>query len=330
MGLSASQARLLTLTSRLHDIEYQQQQLANTKLRFSIESDEVSSKYSQELSKQKLQFKNDSGNYVDMTLRTLLESGQYSLIRTSDGKKIVAGDIGSGSSSGLSISGSAGSAAARQNTLTDEQIRARYSTNIPQSAIQALRNNSAISEFLNPLSAFNKSGSVSITPLWDNQNRQIVVPNGATGNKSIEGFGYISEDDYQRILSVLGASGNDATKRTSQTPQYEMAVIDNKYLNDANWLYEAIESGEFRLVDAAGSQVNPTSTTGIDTISDRSNEAKAKADYDAAMNKINKKEKAIDVQMRQLETEYQATNQDLTSVKSLVEKHTKDDFSLFG
>ena len=44
MGISASQARLLTLTSRLRDIEYKQQQLANTKMRFSVEQDEVSAK----------------------------------------------------------------------------------------------------------------------------------------------------------------------------------------------------------------------------------------------------------------------------------------------
>ena len=68
MGISASQARLLTLTSRLRDIEYKQQQLANTKMRFSVEQDEVSAKYSKALDKQKIQFKDyNTGEYSDCT-----------------------------------------------------------------------------------------------------------------------------------------------------------------------------------------------------------------------------------------------------------------------
>ena len=72
MGISASQARLLTLTSRLRDIEYKQQQLANTKMRFSVEQDEVSAKYSKALDKQKIQFKDyNTGEYSDLTLNKM-------------------------------------------------------------------------------------------------------------------------------------------------------------------------------------------------------------------------------------------------------------------
>ena len=75
MGISASQARLLTLTSRLRDIEYKQQQLANTKMRFSVEQDEVSAKYSKALDKQKIQFKDyNTGEYKDLTLNNLYDT----------------------------------------------------------------------------------------------------------------------------------------------------------------------------------------------------------------------------------------------------------------
>lgn len=41
MGMSASQARLLAITSRMNDIELRSQQIANTKLRLADESDQV-------------------------------------------------------------------------------------------------------------------------------------------------------------------------------------------------------------------------------------------------------------------------------------------------
>lgn len=56
MGLSASQARLLTLTTRLADLELQSQQVSNSKIRLSTESEDVSRKYSDALNKENFTF----------------------------------------------------------------------------------------------------------------------------------------------------------------------------------------------------------------------------------------------------------------------------------
>ena len=57
MGLAASQARLLNLTSRMHDIEYKAQNLEAQKLQMANESTQVYQEYENALNRQKVQFK---------------------------------------------------------------------------------------------------------------------------------------------------------------------------------------------------------------------------------------------------------------------------------
>ena len=79
MGLSASQARLLNLTARMHDIEYKAQNLEAQKLQMANESTQVYQEYENALNKQKVQFKHisadGSAEYTDASVNTLLEAG---------------------------------------------------------------------------------------------------------------------------------------------------------------------------------------------------------------------------------------------------------------
>ncbi|MBR2525506.1 hypothetical protein IKE67_03470 [bacterium] len=216
MGIGASQARLLTLTSRLRDIEYRQESLSNIKMRFANESDAVSAKYTKALNKQKLQYKDyNTGEYHDLTLSQMYHN----------------------------------------------------------------------------------------------------VVQGQDGN--IYGCQY-------RLYKKDG------------TPVQEGSTIYNNFNNDPGWLYEAIESGEFYLVatdnsgNASGGQVNIASDTSLSEVRDDSDEAIAKAEYDAAMRKINNKEKQIDSQISRLNTEYSAANQEYDSVKQIISDNTQYSFKLFG
>lgn len=76
MGLAASQARLLTLTTRLSDLELQAEQISNSKIRLSTESEQVSNKYSNALNKSTftiLSGLNSAAEYVysDLTYNSL-------------------------------------------------------------------------------------------------------------------------------------------------------------------------------------------------------------------------------------------------------------------
>ncbi|MBR2526392.1 hypothetical protein IKE67_07995 [bacterium] len=56
MGMSSSQARLLSITARINDVEFKSQSIANTKIRLADESEQVSREYTEALGKTKLMY----------------------------------------------------------------------------------------------------------------------------------------------------------------------------------------------------------------------------------------------------------------------------------
>lgn len=79
MGLAASQARLLNLTARMHDIEYKAQNLEAQKLQMANESDKVYSAYEDALNATKIQYKtvgsDGSTSFSDATGEKLKAQG---------------------------------------------------------------------------------------------------------------------------------------------------------------------------------------------------------------------------------------------------------------
>ncbi len=78
MGLSSSQARLLTLTGRMHDIEYKAQKLEAQKLKLANDSRKVYEEYLNALDSVKIQSKilksDGSASYADATYNSLIGS----------------------------------------------------------------------------------------------------------------------------------------------------------------------------------------------------------------------------------------------------------------
>ena len=103
MGLSSSQARLLSLTGRQHDIEYKAQKLEAQKLQMANESTQVYTEYEDALNSQKIQYKtigaDGTATYIDATAANLTTYNPVSnpdkqrFIKNSDGEMIVSGDV---------------------------------------------------------------------------------------------------------------------------------------------------------------------------------------------------------------------------------------------
>lgn len=81
MGMSASQARLLSLTSRIHDIEFKAQNIESQKLALATQKDEVYKNYCDALDATKIQvaYWNGAGStkYVDANFSTLCNYNEY-------------------------------------------------------------------------------------------------------------------------------------------------------------------------------------------------------------------------------------------------------------
>ena len=109
MGMSASQARLLFISSRISDLELRSQQISNTKIRLADESEQVANDYTKALNKTKLTLTNP----VDQTKSQLTYasimtpkgqmSGAYN-IQTADGKVVVTSQVASAFSSAKNVS----------------------------------------------------------------------------------------------------------------------------------------------------------------------------------------------------------------------------------
>ena len=94
MGMSASQARLLSITSRMNDIELRSQQISNTKIRLADESEQVANDYNKALNASKLTYTDYSSGQaqqVDLTPKNLSEFG-YKLVNRETGE-IFKGDV---------------------------------------------------------------------------------------------------------------------------------------------------------------------------------------------------------------------------------------------
>ena len=85
MGMSASQARLLAITSRINDIEFKSQQVSNIKIRLADESEQVANAYTAALNKTKITYTNySSGTAQNIDLNsTNLATAGYKLIQRS-------------------------------------------------------------------------------------------------------------------------------------------------------------------------------------------------------------------------------------------------------
>lgn len=101
MGMAASQATLLTLTGRLHDIEYKAQNIQSQKIQLATQKDELYQTYCDALDKKKIQvaFNNSTGGrtMVDASFQTLCQydesrTQKYSLKDSKTGKVIVDAD----------------------------------------------------------------------------------------------------------------------------------------------------------------------------------------------------------------------------------------------
>ena len=94
MGMAASQARLLTITARIHDVEYQAQSIQNAKVQLATQSDRVYQEYLEALDATTLTVKDFEGNRITANFNNLwglnaVDTGNSYALFSSKGALIV-------------------------------------------------------------------------------------------------------------------------------------------------------------------------------------------------------------------------------------------------
>lgn len=110
MGMAASQARLLTITARLHDVEYKAQSIQNAKIQLSTQSDQVYNEYLEALNATSLTITDSNKNVIQANFNNLcgenaVQTGNQYALMSSKGYLIVSDDIDSSYHSYMEESG---------------------------------------------------------------------------------------------------------------------------------------------------------------------------------------------------------------------------------
>jgi len=227
MGLASSQARLLNLTSRMHQIEYKAAKLEAEKLQMANESRRVYLEYQEALEQSKIQIKtiqtDASATYVDITDLGMMINSGFTLVvhdvpynettkkpdSTSNTRKDVV-CIGTGTGNELATSS--------KNLLLDA-IGAKY----PNSSISS----SSSVDFKTLLINIMNMGDVSIV---QKRTKETTEPNAPSGSNPTHAVGtWPQEGDFDYTDWVSSVATNTSFQE----------VDDEKALRKAEAKYEA-------------------------------------------------------------------------------------------
>ena len=374
MGMSASQARLLSITARISDIEYKSQQISNVKIRLADESEKVANAYTKALNKSKYTLTNystGSAQKVDLTVSQLMKSDSPYRLKASNGKMIVASDIKNNYIRVMKdwdyLLNGWNSTNIQQKSETQEQFLNRMKTSGYWTASESQ------DDFLARIQREKdwKQGVMNNPEDRKGNSKASFVLQQVWGNGSFSGCnellgldpyktqgGYETlvahsnhtmdevkyyEDLFEQLYTATTANTVWVTEQAYEdgTIRYAhqdkaldpdaLLILNDSIANDPNWLYEAIESGEFMLVSVAtGKEVSVSGETALCLETDTTGMAKAEAEYTAATAKINAKEKKLDNQLKALDTEHSALTTEFDSVKSLIGDNVEKSFNLFS
>ncbi len=311
MGMSASQARLLTITSRMNDVELRSQQIANTKIRLADESEQVANKYTAALNASKFTYTDYSSGQaktVAMTVKSMSLAGSGYRLVSSDGKRVISKSQAQSFQASISSYKADHTWAGATNSDVEHFRNAQ--------AVYGLQEKFGVSSFKEAckICGVEEGG-------WDK-----LVASGKVTQSEVDAYNAQFEQMFNASSGSTYNNGN-----TIQADGY--VVVDDESFNDPTWLYQAVESGQFRIEQQTTEGWKETSTssnTQIAIQSDDTNLARAEAEYNADTAKINKKEKKLDQQMKEMDTEHSALSTEYDSVKSLISDNISKSFQLFS
>ena len=316
MGLSASQARLLSLTARMHDIEYKAQNLEAQKLQMANKSQQVYAEYEDALNRTTVQYKtigaDGSAAYKDATLKALVTA-------TGEAKSdYIAHNI-----------------ATNQMYCTQDQIDKFNTASKASSTTAAVPKTNTYGQYL-------KSDG-SITTKADEAEKVKTTFTPAEYFAHIMGWAESASLQalYNEMQECVDAHGGDTKKAfiavDATTGDYAPNTDEANQFNNPVYLTNMLQSGFIVLhkmtgdgVTAAAEEINIAVDTSLQEVSNELDLKKAEAKYEADMRKINAKDKKFDVDIAALEQERNAIKTEMDTLKTVAKDNVERTFKLFS
>ncbi len=300
MGLSASQARLLSVTQRINNNELKSEILANNKIRLSQDGSRASEKYMNALSAKKLEYKvyKQSGDMevVSLTFNALTGysdlKNQYAVMSTNGQVYVSADDA------------------------------------------KNYQNANNLYEFLQAYKLIEEGddGGYKLlddkkaqwyTNLWYKMDGQNQVDIRFTG------FGDDEQRTYQDFKTI-----------TKQVGSGNYLLLDDVLAGSSNWLQFALENGLAVLTriqsDTSAeskhfwSDIEYTSATDIIESDASERVQRAEVEYQQTTKRIQAEDKKLDLEIKKLDTEHSSLKTEYDSIKNVLGKNVERSFSAFS
>jgi hypothetical protein len=300
MGLSSSQARLLNLTSRMHQIEYKAAKLEAQKLQMANESTRVYEEYLDALESTKVQVKtinqNGSFSYKDIT--------NYKTDFLDQGFALkFNGKVYDGSTK-TSYVGSDGTAySSASHTVESDEAGSGEFAGFSAGAVVA-----------------------------KNENGQYVaVPSGVTVTEVTESltFDQLCHDAFGAELNAgvlanpfQGSEMN--TVITNLINSGEVIIVTGQIGPDGSYSFEPPVGTEH------SNETSVAINTDLQEVADESQLRKAEVKYEADMKRIDVKDRKYDSQLAALDTERNAIKQEMETLKTVAKDNVERTFKLFA
>lgn len=289
MGLAASQARYLCLTARMSDLVFEGQQISQQRLQLTRESQEIAAKYSEAMNNTVMQAITPEGGTQQLTYQILTSKDPFT---------------------GLSM------------RLVDEN---GYVVSPPKTytmtASSTDDNGDEVTETFASSSEFIKK---YMNNLGEDDASELSL-------KSLNELMTYYTENYPDSTLTLSVNDNtvDGIKNDGERYVYDEKCLDPEYLQ------EMITSGQWTIQQPSMNEENEwadfswQSSTNIQSVMNTTDDAAAEAEYEAELARIQKRDKTLELRLEQIETEEQAVEKELESVKGIVKDNIQQSFQTF-
>lgn len=349
MGMSASQARMLSLTARLSDLELQAQSISNSKITLANQSEQLSKTYETSLNQQKFKvFNSDSSSYVDASAYNLTT---YDAVSTSDKQRFIKDSSGK-----VLVTTAVGSA--YDKTKNQNSTSYYLKNGIDSSSYYGTAGSTGyktVADFLKAeLGYASKSDATSAGKTYNEDEVNYYTSLYSGKEEFLNSMGYTSA-----TTSVQETDSNYTSLNGSNTYTYSAAATkyySNVYdeiaksgydapgdanMSDSSWLESQVESGSIYLytydntggTKGTGDWANVSWNAGdssIEEVADTTGTTAAEAEYNAKLDGIQSQDKKFDMELQAINTEHQALQTEIDSVKKVINKNIETSYKTFN
>lgn len=291
MGLAASQGRFLCLTARNNDLVYEGQQISQQRMALADKSKEIANQYNEKMNNKKMQ-------------AVVLENGSE-IVKDLSYDLLVNQTEFSGL--GMRIVDQNGNIVIPGDFL-------EVTTTEPNKPSETKRYYST-EDFIR----------ANFTDLTDEEKINISSkPMSELKSYYDSLHGYTADNSPVRLNPIVGAG-----ERTHIDP--DCIKVEN---GQSKYLQEKLISGEWTLEKATSkgtwdSEVWQGSNK-IAEVYDTSDDAQAEAEYESEMMALQKRDKVLELRLEEVETEQNAVETEVETIKKVIDKNIEDSFKTFA